>query len=158
MVSLKGGTSINKWDRVTAYILLAIGIATAWSSIHLSMGKWRHPGPGFFPFGLAIVLIILSLALVLRHWQKDPTPVPFWPGRTWLRPLLGVLSLVLYALLFDRIGFILTTFLFLVIWMWVIERLRWRTILSISIGTTVALYLIFSLFLEVPLPPGFLGV
>jgi hypothetical protein len=40
--------------------------------------------------------------------------------------------------------------------MGVIERLRWRTIISISIGTTGALYLIFQLFLEVPLPLGFL--
>ena len=148
---------MNKWDRVTGYVLLLIGLMTAWSSVHLSMGKWRHPGPGFFPFGLAIVLILLALALVFRHWQKDSTPAPFWPGKTWLRPLLGVAILVFYALFFDRIGFILTTFLFLIVWMWIIERLRWRTILSISIGTTVALYLIFNLFLEVPLPPGFLA-
>lgn len=149
---------MNKWDRVTGYTLLIIGVVTAWSSIHLSMGKWRHPGPGFFPFGLALVIILLSLALVLKHWKKDPSPSPFWPGRTWLRPLLGVLSLVFYALAVDIIGFILTTFLFLVIWMWVIERLRWRTIFSISIGTTVALYLIFNFFLEVPLPTGFVGL
>ncbi|MGZ3535316.1 MAG: tripartite tricarboxylate transporter TctB family protein [Thermodesulfobacteriota bacterium] len=46
--------------------------------------------------------------------------------------------------------------MFLVAWMWVIERLRWWTIISISVGTTVGLYLIFSLLLEVPLPLGFL--
>jgi len=122
------------------------------------MGKWSRPGPGFFPFGLGIVLTILSFALVFRHWKKDPTPAPFWPGRTWLRPLLGVAILVFYALVVDFVGFIPTTFIFLVIWMWVIERLRWRTIISISIGTTIALYLIFTLFLEVPLPHGFLGL
>ena len=122
------------------------------------MGKWRHPGPGFFPFGLAIALILLSLALIFNYWKKDSSPAPFWPERTWLRPLLGVAILIFYALVVDFIGFILTTFLFLVIWMWVIERLRWRTILSISVGTTVALYLIFNLFLEVPLPSGFLGL
>ena len=72
--------------------------------------------------------------------------------RTWLRPLLGVAILIFYALVIELLGFILTTFIFLIIWMWVIERLRWRTILSISIGTTVVLYLIFSFFLEVPLP------
>ena len=65
--------------------------------------------------------------------------------------------LISYAFVVGFIGFILTTFLFLIIWMAVIERLRWRTIISISIGTTVGLYLIFSFFLEVPLPRGFLG-
>jgi hypothetical protein len=122
------------------------------------MGKWKHPGPGFFPFGLGIILILLSFALIFRHWERDSAPAPFWPGRAWLRPLLGVAILVFYALVIGFIGFLPTTFIFLIIWMRVIERLRWRTILSISIGTTVALYLIFSFLLEVPLPQGFLGV
>jgi putative tricarboxylic transport membrane protein len=143
---------------VTGYVLLAIGFITAWSSVYLSMGKWRHPGPGFFPFGLAAVLILLSFALIFRHWKKDATPAPFWPGKTWLRPLLGVAILFFYALIVDPVGFIPTTLIFLVAWMQIIERLRWRTTLSISIGTTVALYLIFDLFLEVPVPHGFLGV
>ncbi len=121
------------------------------------MGKWRHPGPGFFPFGLALVLILLSLVLVFNHWKRDASPVPFWPGKTWLRPLLGVTILILYAAVVSSVGFIPTTFIFLIVWMWVIERLRWRTIFTISIGTTVALYLIFNYFLEVPLPQGFLG-
>jgi putative tricarboxylic transport membrane protein len=155
---MKGGVRpINRWDRVTGYVFLVIGLVTAWSSVHLSMGKLRHPGPGFFPFGLALCLILLSLALIFRHWKKDDSPTAFWPGRTWLRPLLGVTILFFYALVVEWIGFLVTTFIFLIIWMGVIERLRWRTILSISVGTTVALYFIFSFLLEVPLPSGFLN-
>jgi putative tricarboxylic transport membrane protein len=120
------------------------------------MGRFKHPGPGFLPFGLAIVLILLSLLLISINRKKPKSPVPFWPHRTWFRPLLGVVILVFYALVIGKLGFLITTFIFLLIWMGVIERLRWRTLISISIGTTVALYLIFRLFLEVPLPLGFL--
>ena len=120
------------------------------------MGKFKHPGPGFLPFGLAIVLILLSLLLIFINWKEPKSSVIFWPHRTWLRPLLGVGVLVFYALVIGKLGFIITTFVFLLIWMGVIERLRWQTIFSISIGTTLALYLIFRLFLEVPLPLGFL--
>jgi hypothetical protein len=58
----------------------------------------------------------------------------------------------LFALVVERVGFLITTFIFLVIWMGVIERVRWLTIISVSIGTTAALYFIFALFLDVPLP------
>jgi len=120
------------------------------------MGRFKHPGPGFLPFGLAIVLISLSLILIFTKRGKAKTPTPFWPHRTWLRPFLGVAILVFYAWIIQRLGFIITTFAFLLIWMRVIERLPWRTMISISIGTTAALYLIFVLFLEVPLPLGIL--
>jgi putative tricarboxylic transport membrane protein len=121
------------------------------------MGKASRPGPGFLPFGLAIVLIGLSLALILKSWKKESGPVPFWPERGWLRPLLGVGIFLLYALILGPLGFILTTFLFLIFWMWIIERIRWVTILTLSVGVTAILYFIFEYFLEVPLPAGLLG-
>ena len=133
-----------------------IGVITAWGSVHLSMGRVKHPGPGFLPFGLALCLIILSLALILKSWKGDISPIPFWPQRTWLRPLLGVSIFILYALVIQSLGFVLTTLFFLIIWMRLIERVRWRTLIGISIGTTAGLYLIFVFFLEVPLPTGFL--
>ncbi len=120
------------------------------------MGQVRHPGPGFLPFGLALCLVILSLALILKSWKSNVSPVPFWPKRTWLRPLLGVVIFILYALVIQRLGFILSTLLFLIIWMRLIERVRWQRLIGISIGTTGALYFIFVFFLEVPLPMGFL--
>ena len=145
---------IHKWDRVTGYILLLVGLAGAWSSVHLKMGSFRHPGVGFLPFGLCIILILLSLALIISRWKKGAS-VPFWSGRTWLRPLLGVVILGLYALLIETLGFPLTTFAFLVVWMGVIERIHWLKVVSISVGVTAVLYLIFGFFLEVPVPMGF---
>jgi putative tricarboxylic transport membrane protein len=133
-----------------------IGIITAWSSVQLSMGRAKHPGPGFLPFGLALCLIILSFALIFRGGKGDSSSFPFWPQRTWLRPLLGVSIFIFYALLIERLGFLITTFFFLIIWMRLIERIPWRTLISISVGTTAGLYFIFVFFLEVPLPTGFL--
>jgi putative tricarboxylic transport membrane protein len=129
---------------------------TAWGSTSLSMGKFKHPGPGFLPFGLGVCLIILSLILIFHNWRSKTSALPFWPQQTWLRPLLGIVILGFYAFVIDRLGFILTTFIFLLIWMGLIERLKWKTILSISVGTTIVLYLLFAFFLEVPLPKGFL--
>ena len=146
---------IEKWDRITGYILLFIGVIGAYSSTQLSMGRFRHPGPGFFPFGLAVILAVLALALILQSRGREEGPAPFWPERTWLRPLLGGVIFLLYAISLGYLGFILTTFFFLVVWMWVIERIRWATIITISTAVTAVLYFIFEYFLEVPLPTGF---
>lgn len=127
----------------------------AWSSAQLKMGNFRHPGVGFLPFGLSIILMIFSLALIISRWKKETTSAPFWSHRSWLRPLLGVLILGLYALVIEKLGFPLTTFIFLLVWMGVIERIHWLKMLIISIGVTLVLYLIFGSFLEVPVPMGF---
>lgn len=121
------------------------------------MGTLRHPGPGFLPFGLALVLACLALSLILSSRSPGRSSLPFWAERTWVRPLLGVIIFLLYAFFLGYLGFIATTLLFLISWMWVIERIRWATILSISVGVTGVLYLIFEFFLEVPLPASFLN-
>jgi putative tricarboxylic transport membrane protein len=151
---LQEGAAIEKWDRVTGVILLVIGAVGAWSSAQLKMGSFRHPGVGFLPFGLCIILIGLSLALIISRWKKG-TSVPFWSHRTWLKPLLGIVILGLYALVIETLGFPLTTFAFLLAWMGVIERIHWLKMLMISVGVTIVLYLIFGYFLEVPVPMGF---
>ncbi len=127
-----------------------------WGSTRLSMGRFKHPGPGFLPFGLGLCLIILSLILIFKNLGGKSSPIPFWPRRSWLRPLLGLLSLAFFAIFINYLGFILTTFIFLIIWMGLIERLRWKTVLFISLGATAGLYLLFVFFLEIPLPTGFL--
>ena len=119
------------------------------------MGKASRPGPGFLPFGLALILSVFALVLILQNWKKGESAAPFWPERTWFRPLLGVVIFLLYAFVLGILGFIPTTFLFLVVWMWAIERIRWITILTISIAVTAVLFFIFEYFLEVPLPAGF---
>jgi putative tricarboxylic transport membrane protein len=140
---------------LTGYILLVIGVMGAWSSTHLKMGSFRHPGVGFLPFGLSIILVALSLALIISRWKKEIRSTPFWSHRSWLRPLLGVVLLGLYALVIEKLGFPLTTLIFLLIWMGVIERIHWLKMVAISIGVTLVLYLIFGYFLEVPVPMGF---
>jgi len=122
--------------------------------VHLAMGTLKRPGPGFLPFILACLLVALSLALIASQWKKGDGKAPFWPERTWLRPLLGAGAFALYAFLIDLIGFLPTTFIFLVLWMWIIESISWRRIAMVSVGVTGVLYLIFGYFLEVPLPGG----
>ena len=40
------------------------------------MGRVKHPGPGFLPFGLGLCLIILSLILISNSWKRDHFSYP----------------------------------------------------------------------------------
>jgi hypothetical protein len=150
--------AIGKWDRISGCILFFIGVVTAWSAVRdLSLGSFQRPGPGFLPFGLACLLSLLSLILVVRSRKGTGRVTAFWPERTWVRPALGSLGLFAYAFLMAVLGFVPTTFLFLVGWTRVMERLPWRTVLGVAACVTGGLYLVFVWFLGVPVPAGFWG-
>jgi hypothetical protein len=96
------------------------------------------------------------MIMVLRiRKETGGQAAAFWPERTWVRPLLGSLSLFAYAFFIGMLGFLPTTFLFLVGWMRGMERLSWRTVLFVSTGVTAGLYLVFVWFLGVPVPVEF---
>jgi putative tricarboxylic transport membrane protein len=148
--------TMQKWNKIAGGILFCVGAVTAWSAATtLSMGSLRHPGPGFLPFGLAVILSLLSLCLVFGT-EKGKGPAPaFWPQRTWIRPVQGSLALFAYAFFLSILGFVPTTFLFLVGWTRFMEKLSWLKVLWVAAGVTAALYLVFVWFLGVPVPVGF---
>jgi len=119
------------------------------------MGSFQHPGAGFLPFGLACILSLLSLILVFKTPRGTSQATAFWPERTWVRPSLGSLALFAYALFLSTLGFLPTTFLFLLGWMIGMERLSWQKVLLVAAGVTAGLYLVFVWFLGVPVPVGF---
>jgi putative tricarboxylic transport membrane protein len=66
---------------------------------------------------------------------------------------LALAALFAYALLLERIGYLLVTFLFLTLMLRFMGALRWGPVLATAILSTVASYVLFSVWLRVPLPP-----
>lgn len=71
--------------------------------------------------------------------------------------VLVLISLFLYALLMEKIGFIIITLLLFVFLLGVIEKKRWFFAIFVSILVTVIAYLIFEIWLKSQLPKGLLG-
>lgn len=68
--------------------------------------------------------------------------------------LLTLAFVVLYAYLIPRTGFFTTTAAFLLGHMWFLGIRRPLPLLSVTAGTLIVLFLVFQLFLGVPLPRG----
>jgi len=116
-------------------------------------------GPAWFPGLIAAGLGLCGACLVFLGLRARAAwiVVPEWTRRR--RPVAGVTAvvagLVVYVLLADRVGFYLTAFPLLVVWMRLLGA-SWRVTVPVALIATVAIHLSFYKLLRIPLPWGVL--
>jgi hypothetical protein len=145
---------MRRGERRAAAFLLFIGVAGATLAYQLGFGTLHHPGSGFFPFWLSLILAVVSFIHILAQWGPDSEAVSLWSKEVLIRPITAAAVLFLYALSIGWIGFFSSTFLLFLTWLIAVEREKWLTIGLVSILGTLSLYVIFIVFLKVPLPKG----
>jgi putative tricarboxylic transport membrane protein len=133
---------------VAALAPLALGVAALLMSLQLGFGSFTEPGAGLWPTVLSVALIVGSVVVLVIRPRDD------CESFTSTMPviILGIVSLLGFALLFQRVGFEIPTLAVLVLWLKVIGRESWRTTAIVAVGTTIALYLVFILALRVNIP------
>jgi uncharacterized membrane protein YfcA len=154
---------MKKRDRVSSLFWMGFGAAffiASWQSGLITQGI---PGAGFFPFICGAVLIGLSLIILISSFgsgKKDENAgeEKFFPEKGgWQRLTCAMTALVAYGICLPYGGFILTTFLFMLFMLRIIEPQRWSRVFLISFSTAVLAYFLFAA-LEVQLPQGILGI
>lgn len=108
-------------------------------------------GPDYLPKIIIILMIACGAGLILQSlvFKKDQTVTIVL--RDEFRPLVYMGMLVLYALLMPKIGFLVTSLIFAMLSMWVMESKNWRHYLYVAI-LVVAVWAGFRFGLGVPLP------
>jgi len=147
-------------DRVSGIFWLCFSVLVIIQSYHLGLGTLHKPGPGFLFFWVNIVLAIMSLVVLIRAWvsKKEEGPQPSIFGTQNVSKIIFVLvSLFLYALLMEIVGFIPITLLLFIYLLGIIEKKRWLYTISVSVVVTAISYLIFETWLQSQLPKGLLG-
>ena len=157
-------------EKASAVILIAFGLFVAYYSHHyLKLGMMIMPGAGFLPYIIGIALAVLGAAWYVRTLLARP--VPSTPGEgggaaepaggagsarslVLSRLFPGILLVVLYAWLFEKAGYILSTVLFMVGWQKVVEREGWVKAAIISATSAAFMYVLFARLLRVFLPFG----
>ena len=141
-------------DIVTASVLLLLGGLVGADAIRLGIG-WGTDGPrsGFFPFWLALVLVVCCVIVIAQAARRD-TREPFV---TWerMRLVLKVLwPATAMVALTHVLGLYVTSGLYLAFYMRWVGRHGWRSVLALSIVVPVAAFLVFELWFLVPMPKG----
>jgi putative tricarboxylic transport membrane protein len=135
--------------RLSGVIVLLLGISSLAYSYSLSLGSLLAPGPGFWPFVCSGVIVLGSVALLIT--ERDSRDYERFTARTGMI-VIGLLSLVVFALLFIRIGFIIPGLLTFAFWLRFLGEESWRATLILSVLFTVGFYVLFALVLRVPFP------
>ena len=150
---------MKKYDQMSSVVWFIFAIYICVESLRLPLGSWRDPGPGFLPIGSGIFLAILSSVAFFRARQDDADkPRGSWYSRDRVKSLLLILAgLFGYALALDFLGFLVTTFVLLLILFRFVEPQRWRVAVGGSLCASVASYVVFELWLKTQLPKGILG-
>jgi FtsH-binding integral membrane protein len=124
----------------------------------LGLGQVSDPGPGFTIFLAAAVLAALSVMLVVSSlWFPKNEAGGESDAIRWGKIGLILVSLIAYGLVLRKLGFVLSTFLLVVIFLRVIERKNWSAALLSGVAMSLGTYVVFDWLLQARLPRGILG-
>jgi putative tricarboxylic transport membrane protein len=134
--------------RGSPLLLVALGVGALVGGLGLSLGSLTAPGPGLWPFVVALLLTGTALVLVV---VDDPADYePFTRGSA--RVAGGLAGLAVFVAAFELVGFLLPAFLMLLLWLRVFGREAWRWALGLAVAGSVGLYLLFDTVLGVRFP------
>lgn len=156
-------------DALFVGVVLLVGVIYELMALKMPRGNLAHPGPGFYPILVGIFFIFAAASCFIRSIVKgragagaralalgpdeQQTAVSTWVSLSKTIQLLGVL--LFYGLTLQFLGFVITIFVSMVMSIRIFGYRRWLFSLLIA-GIIVAIsYLLFVVWLKVPLPRGF---
>jgi len=119
-----------------------------------------EPGPRAFPVLLGAVLVGLGAMMTVSAFAPGKRKKAADDTRSSTHREIAIVAstfalLMLYAFLLDKVGFVISTPVIVLLAMRGILRIkRWVLIVSLAAGITFTCWLFFAVLLEAPLPHG----
>jgi len=138
--------------------LLAFSLWVAFESWGLSLGDLNELGPGFFLFFGAILMGVLCGYHLFWGWRSPGKSGPAFSSYQDMKRLAWTLLIsFFYVLFFNSFGFIFTSAAFMFFLLTLVGEESWLLAAVVGGAVVVSGYVIFNVFLKIPLPVGLLG-
>ena len=142
--------------------MLVFCLFAIWQSLLLSLTDRLGPGPGFFPFWLALIGAVLAVALLITTFREAADPsdsdVRILPhgegGKRWLA-IVVLLAAVTVAM--EYVGFRLAMLVFNAVLVIALGERRWWVIALFAVLGSFGVYYVFTTWLDVLLPASPFG-
>jgi putative tricarboxylic transport membrane protein len=140
-------------DRLLGALALLLAIAFIVGALEIQTGLMLDPlGPKTFPVIIGVLLAVSSIYLIVK-----PDPRPDWPAAGRLLEIgFAIVVMIAYALLLDRLGFVVATAIAVFVLSWRLGSKPAPAVLT-GIGVSVLIYVVFHLILGLSLARGPLG-
>ena len=147
--------TMKKADIIAVAIVVPICLYVFYES-----AKWPVPAllgrPFIIPRGVATFLLFTALLLLFRALKGRALELEKRLEGADLRRVTGAAVLTFgYLFVVERIGFLTTTFSYMLLFVWVLGERRWLRLALFAILVPIFVFLIFDSILHVPLPFGF---
>ena len=145
-------------DFWSGLMFLVVGIGFAWGATNYSFGVAARPGPGYFPFGLGILLAILGGFILFESLvveTEDGEPIGAW---AWKPLFIITFSVVMFGFILPRLGMLISLPLLIIVTSLAGDEFHWKDALISVVVLTLGSWLIFikGLSLVIPVLPPFL--
>ena len=140
------------WEGVFLFVVSVLGISMSFISHKDFNVEWKL-SPYLFPLIISFFLLILSISIIMQGLKDESEKKE--KSKIDIKSLLIFgLVCILYLLVFNFLGFVLSTIILLVLLMMLLGERRWWFILLVSVISSLVIYLLFAKYLSVMLPKG----
>jgi hypothetical protein len=146
-------------DFWSGLMFLAVGVMFAWGATEYPFGSSARPGPGYFPFGLGLLLAVLGAVVLFKSLTVESDGGDPIGAFAWRPLVVVVISVAAFGWLLPRLGLVCTLPLLVFAVSLAGDEFHWRDALLGSVVLTAGSWFIFvwGLSLTLPVWPTFLA-
>lgn len=146
-------------DFWSGLMFLGVGIAFAWGATWYSFGSSARPGPGYFPFGLGVIMALLGAAILFESLTietQDGEPVGMIP---WKPLIVIIVSVAIFGAMLPRLGMLISLPVLVMVASWASDEFSWKATVISAVVLTAGSWLVFvkGLNLTIPVLPVMAG-
>ena len=136
---------VKSFDKISGIVFLVISLLFISGSLKISGSAYGSAvGPKTYPLILGIVLALLSLRLLYESFKKQAETEQKEKSQLDYKNFgIILISAILYVFLLELIGFVISTFLFLLVAFQVMERGKMIASIIISAVFSIGVYMMY---------------
>ena len=146
--------TVKTMEVVVAALIIGGGILVIVDSLRLG-NRWASDGPqaGYFPFYIGVMLCIAGI-FNLFSALRVPFSHSFVTRGQGKQVLLVLIPLIFYIALIEFLGIYVASTLYIAVFMIWLGKYRWMKTAIVSLGVSLAFFLMFEVWFKVPLLKG----